>query len=63
MIGDGGQAKVYLVQKISDEKYYAMKAIRKDKVIEANALESIGLERKILFESNHPFLVDMKYGF
>ena len=40
-----------------------MKAIRKDKVIDHNAIESISLERKILYESNHPFLVDMKYGF
>jgi hypothetical protein len=40
-----------------------MKAIRKDKIIQAESIESTLLEKKILFEANHTFMVSMKFAF
>lgn len=36
VIGTGVYGKVFLVQKVSDGQYYAMKKIRKDLVFETN---------------------------
>ena len=63
MIGKGTFGKVFLVQKKSDGKYYAMKSLRKDTILERQMLDSTFLERTILLQANHPFLVGMEYVF
>ena len=40
-----------------------MKSIRKDILIDLNQIESTILEKDILFECDHPFLVGMEYMF
>ena len=63
VIGKGTFGKVYLVQKKDDGKIYAMKSIRKDIMIENDQIESAKMEKQILFNNQHPFLVRMSYVF
>jgi len=63
VIGRGSFGKVFLVQKASDRKVYAMKSLRKDVIIDYDQVESTLLEKKILLEADHPFLVGMEYVF
>lgn len=45
------------------KKLYAIKAIRKDVLIEYDQVQSTMLEKDIMFEADHPFLVGMDYLF
>lgn len=63
VIGRGSFGKVFLVQKAQDGKVYAMKSLRKDVIIDYDQIESTLLEKKILLEADHPFLVGMEYVF
>ena len=63
VIGRGSFGKVFLVQKVDDGKVYAMKSLRKDVIIDYDQIESTLLEKKILLEADHPFLVGMEYVF
>ena len=46
------------------ENYYAMKAFRKNIVLEGHDLSYVMLERKVLIESeSNPFLVQLLYAF
>lgn len=40
-----------------------MKSIRKDVVIEHEALESLQMEKLILIQVDHPFIISMEYVF
>ena len=63
VIGKGSFGKVFLVQKVQDGRVYAMKSLRKDVIIDYDQIESTLLEKKILLEADHPFLVGMEYVF
>jgi serum/glucocorticoid-regulated kinase 2 len=63
VIGRGSFGKVFLVQKKDTMKVYAMKSLRKDVIIDYDQIESTLLEKKILLEANHPFLVGMEFVF
>ena len=63
VIGRGSFGKVFLVQKIQDGKVYAMKSLRKDVILDYEQVESTKLEKQILLEADHPFLVGMEYVF
>ena len=65
ILGKGTFGKVYLVkyEKNGKIKYYAMKSIRKDIVVEHNSIENIQLEKLILLQVNHPFIISMEYVF
>ena len=52
-----------LVQHRITKKYYAMKSLRKDIIIEQDQVENINQERRILEQIDHPFLVGMHYAF
>lgn len=54
---------MFLVQNKATDKYYAMKSIRKDIVIEHEAIENLKLEKIILSSIYHPFIVSMEYMF
>ena len=62
-LGKGTFGKVYLATLPSTEQRYAIKAIRKDVLIEYDQVTSVALEKDILFEADHPFLCGMDYLF
>lgn len=57
-LGTGASGKVFLVRD-EDKNFYAMKRIRKDKVVETSSVEQLILERKVLTELQHPFLLNL----
>lgn len=63
MLGKGSFGKVFLVEKVDDSTPYAMKALRKDVLIDYDQIESTKLEKEILLKAQHPFLVGMDYVF
>jgi len=63
IIGRGTFGKVYLVRKTLDRKLFAMKVIRKDVVIQHESIESLQLEKLILVQVNHPFIIGLNYVF
>ena len=63
MIGKGTFGKVFLVEHRVTKKLYAMKCIRKDIILENEQMENIQLEKDILRQIDHPFLVNMEYVF
>ena len=62
-LGEGACGKVYLVQHSVDGKLYAMKAIRKDLVIETDQLENLYTEKNVLETADNPFLINMDFIF
>jgi len=63
MVGKGTFGKVFLVQHYANKKFYAMKTIRKDVILENENIDSLKLEKEILYEVRHPFIVSMDYVF
>ena len=63
VIGRGSFGKVFLVQKKDTGAVYAMKSLRKDVILDYDQLQSTKLEKDILLQANHPFLVGMNYVF
>lgn len=51
------------MRKTLDRKLFAMKVIRKDVVIEHESIESLQLEKLILVQVNHPFIIGLNYVF
>ena len=48
VVGRGTFGKVFLAFLPSSEKYYALKSMRKDVIVDKNSLENINLERLIM---------------
>lgn len=66
VLGRGTFGKVFLSElqkKNQKPKLYAIKSIRKDVLIQMDQVESTLLEKEIMFECDHPFLVGMDYVF
>lgn len=63
VIGRGSFGKVFLAELKSTKKLYAVKSIRKDILIQQDQVENTILEKDIMFECDHPFLVGMEYLF
>ena len=63
VIGRGGFGKVFLAQLKGDDKLYAVKAIRKDIVIQTDQVESTEQEKQIMLKADHPFICGMDYAF
>lgn len=53
VIGKGSYAKVLLVKKKDTGKYYAMKVIKKAKILKYKQKNNIKTERDVLVASNH----------
>lgn len=63
LIGKGTFGKVFMVQNKFSGELYAMKCIRKDVILENEQMENIQLEKDILYQIAHPFLVNMEFVF
>ncbi|KAA3453518.1 serine/threonine-protein kinase AtPK2/AtPK19-like isoform X2 [Gossypium australe] len=63
VVGQGAFAKVYQVRRNGTSDIYAMKVMRKDKIMEQNHAEYMKSERAILGKVDHPFIVQLRYSF
>ncbi|CAL0328353.1 unnamed protein product [Lupinus luteus] len=63
VVGQGAFAKVYQVRKKGTSQIYAMKVMRKDKIMEKNHAEYMKAERDILTKIEHPYVVQLRYSF
>lgn len=62
-VGKGAFGKVKLVKRKGTEEIYALKYINKEECVKMKAVEQILRERKLLEETEHDFLVNMRYAF
>ncbi|CAN6467623.1 unnamed protein product [Victoria cruziana] len=63
VVGQGSFAKVFQVRKKGSSEIYAMKVMRKDKILEKNHADYMKAERDILTKIEHPFIVQLRYSF
>ncbi|XVE90950.1 hypothetical protein DITRI_Ditri20bG0116800 [Diplodiscus trichospermus] len=63
VVGQGAFGKVYQVRRSGTSDIYAMKVMRKDKIMEKNHAEYMKSERDILTKVDHPFIVQLRYSF
>ncbi|KAJ0978375.1 hypothetical protein J5N97_013849 [Dioscorea zingiberensis] len=63
VVGQGAFGKVFQVKKKGTSDIYAMKVMRKDKIMEKNHSEYMKAERDILTKVDHPFIVPLRYSF
>jgi serum/glucocorticoid-regulated kinase 2 len=64
LLGEGTFGKVYLVEKNNSGDLFALKTLKKDKLlVDEKILECTILEKKILQQANHPFLIGTDYVF
>ena len=64
VVGRGGFGRVWKVQsKKYKQQNFALKEMSKARVLARKSLPSIMLEREILSQMNHPFMVNMKAAF
>ncbi|CAM8955236.1 unnamed protein product [Rhodiola kirilowii] len=63
IVGQGAFGRVYQVRKKGTSDIYAMKVMRKDKIMEKNHAGYMKAERDILTKIDHPFIVQLRYSF
>mgnify|MGYP000320637345 CR=1 FL=1 len=63
VIGRGTFGKVFLGELKTTKTLYAIKSIRKDVLIQYDQVDNTILEKDIMFECDHPFLVGMEFLF
>jgi serum/glucocorticoid-regulated kinase 2 len=63
VLGKGSFGRVYLVENISSGKTYAMKELRKDVLIDTDQIQNTKIEKEIMLNASHPFLVNLEYVF
>lgn len=62
-LGKGSFGEVYLVEKIDSGEQYALKVLRKEKVLENNLVRYAFAERNILMKIKHHYIVKLNYAF
>lgn len=63
VIGRGAFSRVILVRKKDTGRLYAMKIMRKDKLLRENKIKPIINERTIMEKLDHPFIVKLYWSF
>ena len=63
LLGKGSFGEVFLVQKINTQEKFAMKVLRKERIMGQNLLKYALAERNVLSLSHHPFIVKLNYAF
>ena len=63
LLGKGSFGEVYLVQKIGTTQLYAMKIVKKAKILSQNLIKYSLTERRVLSEVRHPFIVRLHFAF
>lgn len=63
VVGQGAFGKVFQVMKKGTSEIYAIKVVRKDKIMEKNHCEYMQAERDILTKVDHPFIVQLRCSF
>ncbi|RYC58496.1 hypothetical protein CHU98_g7722 [Xylaria longipes] len=63
IIGSGSFGKVMQVRKKDTNRVYAMKSIRKEKIIARNEVAHTLAERSVLAKIDNPFIVPLKFTF
>jgi len=63
VIGRGSFGKVYLVQKKSNKKYYALKTLKKEDILSRELVGNAFTEKNVLQNAFHPFVVKLRYSF
>lgn len=63
VLGKGSFGEVFLVTKIDTGRQYAMKLLRKDKILGQHLLKYAMAERNIQATIRHPFIVRLRYAF
>ena len=63
IIGRGSVGKVALVKYNNDQKYYAMKSMRKDQLISEGIADNVLVERNILIEGQCEFILTLSFFF
>jgi serine/threonine protein kinase len=62
-LGKGSFGEVFLVEKLTDKKIYAMKVLEKEKIVGKNLVRYAKTERNVLSIMDHPFIVKLNYAF
>lgn len=63
VIGKGSFAKVLLVRNKKTQHLHAMKQMRKDEILKYDKLKDALMEKEILQEMNHPFVLGLDFCF
>lgn len=63
MMGSGSYGKVFLCQKTKTGKFYALKAISKQKIMQDKKQHEVFRERQALIMLDHPSIVRMHWSF
>ncbi|XP_041434012.1 serine/threonine-protein kinase N2-like [Xenopus laevis] len=64
ILGEGGFAKVLLVEHVATKRSYALKILKKESITTSRGIERILLEKRVAFAvADHPFIVDIHATF
>lgn len=63
VVGKGSFAKVMQVRKVDSNEIYAMKVLKKDKIVKRKKVKHTNTERRILEDIEHPFIVSLRFAF
>jgi serine/threonine protein kinase len=62
-LANGTFGSVFLAFLPQTESYYAIKCLLKENLLQKDMIQSAKLEKLIMLEVNHPFIVQMHYVF
>lgn len=63
VVGRGSFGKVFMAKKKDNGRIYAVKTLKKDFIIRTNQTTNTKIERDIMQQITHPFVVKLHYAF